>query len=174
MNIGPISPPSINGTISRQLCYAIWLSEIFISCVKTDPLWSLTQRQCSASLPHINTLSWLHLGASCFTATWSFEWGCLMLLEGEEHSSVNNCKRLDLNCCLMMTGGLFSFFFPPPEAPPHSPHRAGQALLQIARVVLLGPLKLPSVYLSLLFGTVEGGWVFPLLSSPASNTTPIS
>lgn len=36
-----------------------------------------------------------------------------MLLEGEEHSSVKNCKRLDsgLNRCLMMTGGPFSFFF---------------------------------------------------------------
>ena len=56
VGVGLVSSPSINGTVSRQLCYAIWLSEIFISCVKTDPLWSPTQRQCSASLPHINTL----------------------------------------------------------------------------------------------------------------------
>lgn len=88
-----------------------------------------------------------------------------MLLEGEEHSSVKNCKRLDpgLNCCLVMTGGPFSFlsfffsvfFFPPAAPSPHLPHIAGSALLQIPRVALLGPLKLPPVYLSLLFEMVE-------------------
>lgn len=86
LKIRPISPPFINGTVSCQLCYAIWLSEIFISCVKTDPLWSLTQRQRSASLPHINTL---YLGSIsgvmfyCYVALWmglfnvAGRWGAL-------------------------------------------------------------------------------------------------
>lgn len=100
-----------------------------------------------------------------------------MLLGGGEHFIVKNCKRLDsgLNCCLM-TYGLFRFkknVFPP-AAPPHLPRSAGEALLQIARVVQLGPLKLPRVYLNLLFWTVEGGWGFLLLKSPVGNITPKS
>lgn len=46
LSVCSLSP--ISGTVLHQLCYIIWLSEIFISCVKTDSLWSLTHRRCSA------------------------------------------------------------------------------------------------------------------------------
>lgn len=63
MKIGSISSlPSKNGAISRQLCYAIWLSEILISCVQTDSLWSHAQRQSFlhylTSTPSILAPSW--------------------------------------------------------------------------------------------------------------------
>lgn len=104
-----MSPPSINGTVLHQLCYAIWLSKIFISCVKTDSLWSLTQAVQRSTTSHQHSLSWLHLGASCFTATLRFESGCLMLLGGEELFSAKSCKRLYWLC--LVSYGLFRFFF---------------------------------------------------------------
>lgn len=110
LKIVPISPPTINGTVSRQLRYAIWLSEIFIWCVKTNPLWSFTQAVQRFTTSHQHPLSWLHLWASCFTAAWCFEWGCLMLLQGEGHCIVKNCRTLDpgLNLpCLLMAAVLF-------------------------------------------------------------------
>lgn len=108
----PIPPPSINGTALCQLCHAVRLSEIFISCVKTDSLWSFNQAVQRFTTSHRRSLSWLHLGASCFTAMWGFEWGCLMLLGGEENFSIKKCKSLDsgLNWCLM-TSGLFRVYF---------------------------------------------------------------
>lgn len=84
-----------NGTASRQPRYSVWLLYLrsLFHMWQRIPLWSFTQRQHSASLPHINTpLSWLHLWASCFTAMWCFEWGCIMLLEGEGHTSVKELQ----------------------------------------------------------------------------------
>lgn len=107
--IVPMSPPSINGTVLHQLCYAIWLSKIFISCVKTDSLWSLTQAVQRFTTSHQHSLSWLHLGASCFTATLHFESGCLMLLGGEELFSAKSCKRPYWLC--LVSYGLFRFKF---------------------------------------------------------------
>lgn len=126
-----MSPPSINGTVLHQLCYAIWLSKIFISCVKTDSLWSLTQAVQRSTTSHQHSLSWLHLGASCFTATLRFESGCLMLLGGEELFSAKSCKRLYWLC--LVSYGLFRFFFFCSSSSLTTPNSAGETRLQIAR-----------------------------------------
>lgn len=82
-----------------------------------------------------------------------------MSLEGEERCGINS------QTCVMMTGGLFSclslnpnhlLLLPPPAH--FIEGTEGEALLQIAGVALLRPLKVPPVYLSLLFGEGGDGW----------------
>lgn len=99
-----------------------------------------------------------------------------MLLEGEEHSSEKNCKKLDpgLNCCLMMTGGPFSFFsfFSSCSSTTRTTHcRIGTApdSKSCAR-----SFETASGVSQFTLWECGEGWVFPLLRSSASNTTPIS
>lgn len=87
---------------------------------------------------------------------------------------------LDLNLCLMMTNGsfcFFFFFFFAPPTPPPTPLSGTAALTTDCRTgsaLDSWSCCFPLVCLSLLFGILEGGWVFPLLRASLSNTTSIS
>lgn len=71
-------PPSISETVLRHLFYTMWLSKIFISCVKTDSLWTLAHG--STPLHYFKTTH------TIFALYWGtgFYWSvsCLMVLGG--------------------------------------------------------------------------------------------
>lgn len=75
---------------ASPFCAIIW--DHYFICENGSPLKLHSEAVQRFTTSHQRPLSWLHLWASCFTATWCFEWGCIMLLEGEGHASVKELQ----------------------------------------------------------------------------------
>lgn len=98
---------------ASPFCAIIW--DHYFICENGSPLKLHSEAVQRFTTSHQHPLSWLHLWASCFTATWCFEWGCIMLLEGEGHASVKELQISGARFKLLSADEWWSAL----PAPPH-------------------------------------------------------
>lgn len=142
--------------------------------MKADSLWRASEAAQRFTTSHQHPLSWLHLRASCFTATLRSQQRCSTLLGAEEAFRTIKKKKKRPKKEGGLPGDLRSvqnFIFPsfPSRV---SPHPADSAAPDCTGF-LWNSLQCVSIYS---LGCWKGGmWcVFVLLESPAGNVTPLS